>query len=80
MKIEKVDTMWQGKGVFAGQWAVVHTNNGKRYQYAFEFDDTWHDMDDYLDNVRSDWGNEYEGGDDLNSDLFFDIDQPEENR
>jgi hypothetical protein len=45
---------------FEKENALVTTSDGKQYVYLFEFSDTWKDIDDYLDNVRSDFENEWE--------------------
>ena len=60
MKIKKISTIEIGKGVFRCDHALVETVDGQQYVYSFEYSDTWKDLADYLDNVKSDFENEWE--------------------
>jgi hypothetical protein len=59
VEIESISTVETGKGAFRCQHAVVKTVAGKEFVYMFEYNDgTWEDMNDYLDNVRTDFERE----------------------
>jgi hypothetical protein len=58
--IKSITTITIGYGHFECQKALVEIGTGQEYVYSFEFSDSWTDLDDYLDNVRSDFENEYD--------------------
>lgn len=59
MEIKKIGAYLEGNGTFVGTFAIVETEDGRRFQYGIEFDpDTWEDMGDYLDNAKTDFKNE----------------------
>lgn len=58
MEIKSISTVEHGIGVFRGEHGLVETTDGQQFVYTFEFSDTWKDLEDYLDNVRSDFENE----------------------
>lgn len=61
MKIKSIVFIETGKRVFLSRHALIETEDGQKFVYAFEYneaDNTWKDEEDYLDNVRSDFENE----------------------
>lgn len=60
MEIKQISTIKTGKGVFRCDHALVETVNRQQYVYRFEYSDIWKDLVDYLDNVKSDFENEWE--------------------
>jgi len=72
MEIKSISTFEYGIGVFHSVAGLVETTDGQQYKYMFEYSNSWSDMDDYFDNVRSDFENECNSEDfGLNWDSLF---------
>lgn len=69
MEIKSITMTETGKGVFRCEHGLVETVDGQKYVYTLEYNiATWTDRDDYFDNIKSDFLNEYEDNNEFGTD------------
>lgn len=68
MEIKSISIITIGEGVFECKHAVVETIDGQQFIYTLEYSNTWKDLNDYWDNVKSDFENEWEDSSEFGTD------------
>lgn len=71
MRIKSVSILLTGKGWSRTEYGLLETMDGQQFIYTLQYNkDTWHGYDDYEDNIRSDFENEWEDCDDFGTDIM----------
>lgn len=63
MKIKSIQLEYFKRKLWTDKYGIITLNDSTKWAYNFEYDeDVWIDVNDYLDNVKSDFINESNSG------------------
>jgi len=60
MNIKSIAMIEEGFSYLKSERAIVKLEDGRNFVYLLEYSKSWKDIEDYFDNVKSDFKNEYD--------------------